>query len=130
MRFLSIIPAAVVLAVSLVADAGPVLPFRGRGCASTITDEVKQRFESEFRALRTLSPASFKGKSGPTTVNVYFHVIMKDATPAGGNIPDTQITQQLAVINEAYNSTGINFHLKKVNKVLKPTWFTGVAPAK
>lgn len=131
MRFIAFIPAALVLALSLAADAKPVLAPRARGCGSSITEEVQQRFESDFRRLRTLAPASFKnsGKAGPVTVPVNFHVVMKDNTRDGGNIPDDKVREQIAVINAAYNSTGVNFTLRKVNRVYKPTWFTGVAPA-
>lgn len=132
MRFLF---AAIALTASsfVAVDAKPVLPFRGRGCASAITDEIKELFENDFRLLRTAfktDSASFKGEPGPANINVYFHAITKDNTPEGGNIPDEHIHQQIDVLNTAYKSTGIQFNLQKINKVRKPTWFTGVAPGK
>lgn len=139
MRFFSAATAIVLTATTLVVvDAKPVLPFRGRGCASAITDEVKEIFEKDFRLLRTVltgtssDAASFKGDGapGPANISVTFHAIMKDNTPEGGNIPDENFHQQMDVLNKAYQSTGLQFNLKEIKKVLKPTWFKEVAPGK
>lgn len=136
MRFLATATAIVLTASTLVVDAKPVKAFRGRGCASAITDEVKEIFEKDFRLLRTVltgtssSSAAFKGEAGPATVDVHFHAIMKDNTLEGGNVPDETFAQQIDVLNAAYNSTGLQFKLEKVNRVLKPTWFKDVAPGK
>ncbi|KAF6750421.1 hypothetical protein DFP72DRAFT_911117 [Ephemerocybe angulata] len=125
MRLLSIIPAAVVLYASTFAAAKAVPAFKGRGCASSLTDKVKEAFESEFRSLRNLkSTESFK--SGP--LDVYFHVIMKDDTVAGGNISNATVNKQIDVLNAAYGSAGVQFNLKEVSWLNKPEWFTGVAP--
>src|SRR4029453_7077488 len=41
------------------------------------------------------------GTIGPTTVNVYFHVI-RSATGTAGNVTDAQVADQIAVLNQAY----------------------------
>ncbi|KAJ3530789.1 hypothetical protein NMY22_g8424 [Coprinellus aureogranulatus] len=96
------------------------------------TSSIQQpsgRFVTMVKIVWCFAFTKFKGENaGPAQINVYFHAIMKDNTPEGGNIPDDQIKSQIAVLNGAYNSTGIQFNLQKINKVLKPTWFTGVAP--
>ena len=44
---------------------------------------------------------------GDTTIPVAFHVIRKDTTLAGGNVPDSQIAAQIQVLNQAFGgSTG------------------------
>ena len=39
-------------------------------------------------------------------ISVYFHVINKGSSLADGNIPDSQIASQIAVMNAAFASTG------------------------
>ncbi|KAJ7708954.1 hypothetical protein B0H17DRAFT_1191464 [Mycena rosella] len=41
-------------------------------------------------------------KIAATAVKVYWHVISKDSTLAGGNIPDSQIANQISVLNKNY----------------------------
>lgn len=64
--------------------------------------------------------------NGPTlngTVNVYFHVIRKDKTKAGGNIPSQWITDQMTILNNAYPN--ITFNLVSTDRTTKATWFRG-----
>lgn len=49
-------------------------------------------------------PVSFIGPKPDisTPVNIYFHVISKDSTTAGGNVPDSQLASQVQVMNDDY----------------------------
>jgi len=55
-------------------------------------------------------------------VNVYFHVVAKDKTLAGGYIPESQLTDQLKALNDQYASTGISFTLKGSDFTVNAEW--------
>ncbi len=65
------------------------------------------------------------------TVPVVVHVIRRDTTRAGGNIPDSMITNQITVLNNAYagrtgglgTNTGFQFTLQSINRVTNPAWY-------
>ncbi len=63
------------------------------------------------------------------TVPVVVHVIQRDSTRAGGNIPDSLITSQITVLNQAYSGatggapTAFSFQLTKINRVTNPAWY-------
>ena len=65
----------------------------------------------------------------PITVPVYFHVIRKDLTVAGGNIPRSWITAQMRVLNDSFAGrtggadTGFRFELKDTTRTTKAGWF-------
>lgn len=70
----------------------------------------------------------------PIDVPVAFHVITKDDTPAGGNIPRSMIRAQINVLNHAFRSTGADvspdsrrtpfrFHLVSVDRTQNADWF-------
>ena len=57
------------------------------------------------------------------SVPVAFHVVRKDRTLAGGNVPLSQIRRQVLVLNEAFADAGFRFVLTKVTRTTKPSWF-------
>jgi hypothetical protein len=57
------------------------------------------------------------------TVPVAFHVVRKDTTLAGGNVPLSQINQQIDVLNAAFASSGFRFTLVDVDRTTQPQWF-------
>lgn len=78
--------AAVALFSSMTApalvSANPV-PVRARGCATTISDELKEAFEGNFRAFKSQHRGVYRAIP---PVDTFFHVVMKDGTVEGGNI--------------------------------------------
>ncbi len=58
-----------------------------RSCGTTISDEKLAVNEAHFLANYVPRPASLTNAAAAATVSVYFHVISKDSTAAGGNIP-------------------------------------------
>jgi hypothetical protein len=66
------------------------------------------------------------------TIPVAFHVIRKNLTVAGGNIPDSWISDQIDVLNAAYSGaqhagapdTGFRFELASVDRTTKSSWFS------
>jgi hypothetical protein len=60
-------------------------------------------------------------------VNVYFHVLSDNAT-TGGYVNDSQIIEQIEVMNRDYNATGISFKLVNVTRTVNETWFEKAGP--
>jgi hypothetical protein len=84
---------------------------------------------SEFEALRGAGP-SMERVGGSVTVSVWVHVINKGTGIANGDIPQSQIDNQIAVLNAAYaGSTGgfatpYRFVLAGVDRTTNATWYT------
>jgi hypothetical protein len=57
------------------------------------------------------------------TVPVAFHVIRKDRTLAGGNVPQSQIEAQIDVLNDAFANAGFRFVLEETTRTTKAAWF-------
>ena len=66
---------------------------------------------------------------GAYVIPVVVHVITKDRTRAGGNIPRTMIDSQLRVLNRAYAghtggaATPFRFVLRRIDRVIRPAWY-------
>jgi hypothetical protein len=59
---------------------------------------------------------------GPNgTINVYVHVI---TSGTAGNIPDSWITSQIQVLNNAYGPSGFSFNLVSISRTNNATWYT------
>lgn len=58
------------------------------------------------------------------TINVYFHVINKGTGIANGDIPSSQIQDQINVLNSAYSHTGWTFSLVGTTRTTNATWYT------
>lgn len=58
------------------------------------------------------------------TIPVYWHVIRRGTGIANGDIPDSQITAQINVLNSAYASTGWQFSLAAVDRTTNTSWYT------
>jgi len=118
---------SLVVAKPLTAVRNP--PTAGRSCGAFKSDADIKLAEEHFRANFVPPRERFSNASiaatAASTIQVYFHVISADATPAGGNIDDSQITNQLAVLNQAYTPAGLSFVLAGTDRTVNPTWFTG-----
>ncbi len=53
---------------------------------------------------------------------MYFHVLTTGPGIANGDIPQSQIVNQIAVLNSAFASTGWSFRLVWTDRTLKPSW--------
>lgn len=58
------------------------------------------------------------------TIPVYWHVINNGTSLSQGNIPDSQITAQINVLNAAYASTGWQFSLVATDRTTNASWYT------
>ena len=79
------------------------------------------RHRTEVRAARVAGEV--------VTVPVAFHVVRKDTTVAGGNIPRAWIDAQITVLNDSFRGrtggadTGFRFVLDSVDRTTQPQWF-------
>ncbi|MEV2237686.1 zinc metalloprotease [Micromonospora sp. NPDC049891] len=97
--------------------------------------QVHQR-EAEFADIlqerakrvgqRTLST---QAAAASVTIPVVVHVIRKDTTRAGGNIPDSMIQSQINVLNQSFSgatggaATAFAFQLQSINRVTNTSWY-------
>ncbi|MEV1333647.1 zinc metalloprotease [Micromonospora costi] len=93
--------------------------------------QVKEREADLTAALRERANRR-TGAVAPlatVTIPVVVHVIQENTTRAGGNIPDSMITNQITVLNQAYSgatggaATAFAFQLTKINRVTNPAWY-------
>ena len=61
------------------------------------------------------------------TVPVAFHVIRKNATAGGGDLPQGQVNAQIDVLNAAYQSSGFRFALVSTTRTTESSWFNMVS---
>ena len=73
---------------------------------------MEARFKSDLQLvlqrqarLNGASESATTSSLAATTVPVYVHVIRKDTTTAGGNVPHDWITSQIAVLNRSFDGT-------------------------
>ncbi|KAJ8690645.1 hypothetical protein PTI98_012056 [Pleurotus ostreatus] len=115
---------------------------RQRVCGSQPSQERIQRAEAHFDGLR--SNVSLN-KESSFTVSVHWHVVSQNSTVRGGNIPcvkprrffgqdgdlcvsDSQITDQIKVLNDAYAYSGFSFELAGTTRTVNATWFGKAEP--
>ncbi|CAA7262769.1 unnamed protein product [Cyclocybe aegerita] len=97
---------------------------RRRGCGTHITAARVASSERRFQAQR-LPPES---ENATATLDVYFNVVFSNETIEGGYVPDQQIHDQIKVLNDDYNSTGISWRLANITRIKSEDWFLRVAP--
>ncbi|MBQ0936779.1 zinc metalloprotease [Ideonella paludis] len=78
---------------------------------------------SAFRNMRMARGVEVQRAVGSVTIPVWFHVIRKGTGIANGDIPQSQIDDQIAVLNAAYSSTPFVFQLVGVDRTTNSTWF-------
>ncbi|HSI59901.1 MAG TPA: zinc metalloprotease, partial [Ideonella sp.] len=94
----------------------------------TVAPEADVRAEIDSRLTSFLRMKSARGVEpyravGSVTVPVWFHVINKGSGIANGDIPQSQIDDQIAVLNAAYASTPFRFTLVGVDRTTNATWY-------
>ncbi|NPD28106.1 zinc metalloprotease [Corallococcus exiguus] len=91
-----------------------------RGCA-TVEPSADEKLEIEAAIAGHVSA---KRAVGSVNVPVYFHVIRKGTGLSNGDIPDSQITSQMNVLNAAYANTPFKFTLAGTDRTTNATWYT------
>ncbi|KAG6850309.1 hypothetical protein H0H93_015251 [Arthromyces matolae] len=101
-------------------DAGPTF----HRCGVSISEERRTSAEKSFKSSRVAT--------GDTTakakIDVHFHVVMANNTYEGGNVPQSQIEDQMTVLNKDYGKSGISFNLANVTRIISKDWFEKVGP--
>jgi hypothetical protein len=65
------------------------------------------------------------GSQPSIVIPVRFHVVRSGTAISQGNIPDTWIADQIAVLNAAYQGTGFSFYLASTDRTTNKQWYTG-----
>jgi hypothetical protein len=100
-----------------------------------VRDEVTAPGRDELtrwidRNAASAAAAATRTGGAPITVPVWIHVIRKDLTVAGGNLPMSRITAQMDVLNDSFSGrtggarTGFRFELEGVTRTTNPGWFS------
>ncbi|KAH9927115.1 metalloprotease [Epithele typhae] len=124
-------PAAFALLLATVAFASPAAlnstaaPLR-RVCGTSISDEKLAAAEAHFTANKVEAPSSLVAATA--TIKLYWHVIQASSSLSGGNIPDSQIADQIDVLNADYSNTGLSFVLANTTRTTNSNWFNNVGP--
>ena len=77
-----------------------------------------------FLRMKNARGAETHRAPGTVNVPVWFHVINKGTGISNGDIPQSQIDDQIAVLNAAYASTPFTFSLAGVDRTTNATWYT------
>ncbi|KAF5363796.1 hypothetical protein D9756_000785 [Leucocoprinus leucothites] len=95
-----------------------------RTCGTVTSPTFIADAEARFKAKKVDRPFSIQA----TTIPVRFHVISEDNTVAGGNVPDSQLSAQIDVMNKAYASAGITWTLAGTTRTVNADWFNNAGP--
>lgn len=99
----------------------------GRTCGSELSPEAVIENENLFNSLLA------QGSSRPAApqaavVPVYFNVIYDGSVTdeESGDIPDSQIEDQITALNNDFAETGLKFELQKTDRIDNKDWFDNV----
>ncbi|KAJ7461816.1 metalloprotease [Mycena galericulata] len=73
-------------------------------CGVNLTEAQILLWENQFDTILANQGESITS-NGPISINLYWNVIRKDNTLPGGDIPDSQIRDQIKVLNQAYSQS-------------------------
>ncbi len=104
------------------ADSAPTKYMTERICATDTDPKHIARAEADF-AVKMKNRGNLSNATGGV-ISVYWHVINKGSGLANGDIPASQITSQMNVLNAAYASTGWSFVLAGTNRTTNASWYT------
>lgn len=86
---------------------------------------LEQQSAERWSALRRVAGQGVGDRPiGSVSVPLWFHVINKGAGLANGDLPVSQIDDQLAVLNAAYANTPFVFVLAGTTRTTNATWYT------
>lgn len=92
----------------------------GLRCGTDHNPEKLRQAEADFEQKQLFEP-SLEVTGG--IINVYFHVINKGTGIANGDIPQSQINDQINVLNAAYAPWGWSFNLVTVTRTTNTSWY-------
>ncbi len=132
---------ATALANASPAGASPALDKKTSCSYGDVVDAPKGAIPRDDLITQKKDPLAAWVKSHPrqaaaaadavVTVPVAFHIIRKNQSVSGGNVPQQWVDDQLQVLNDAYGGltgglstdTGFRFELASVDRTTKSSWF-------
>ncbi|KAG2014936.1 metalloprotease [Coprinopsis cinerea AmutBmut pab1-1] len=101
-----------------------------RTCGSELTDAQVAQAEQIFAQTANVTIQTDVGILAytPRVINVYWHIIRSGTAVSQGNIPASQITNQINVLNSAFASSDLSFTLAGTTVTTNSNWFNNVAP--
>lgn len=91
----------------------------GRCATRHLTPDELEQVEQAV-AIRRARPSP---TGSGAAVNVYFHVINNGSGIKNGDLPQSQIDNQIAVLNAAYAGSGFYFVLAEVTRTTNAAWY-------
>jgi len=96
-----------------------------RECGTSELDEVtRTAIDNEVAAYMAAHGDDIVSNVTGGSIPVYWHVINNGTSLSQGNIPDSQITASINVLNAAYASSGWSFTLAATDRTTNSTWYT------
>lgn len=86
--------------------------------------EARCGTEQPTEAEVTESPVRAMRLPGTVRVPTYVHVLRSGTGIANGDVPDSQVLQQVNVLNAAFRATPFYFELVGTTRTTNATWFT------
>jgi hypothetical protein len=99
----------------------------GRCATEKLSDEQIAEIERQVAVFKENQRAANGGFDLDVTggvIDVYWHVINNGSSLSQGNIPDSQITSQMNVLNAAYGNWGWSFRLVATDRTTNSSWYT------
>ncbi|TFK19391.1 metalloprotease [Coprinopsis marcescibilis] len=98
-----------------------------RTCGSTPSAQAVAIAEHHFSQHRAVGTQSVQTYSDGV-INVHFHSIHSGPALTQGYVPDSQIVDQISVLNHDFRNTGLSFVLVNTTRILNADWFLRAAP--
>ncbi|KAJ7234690.1 metalloprotease [Mycena rebaudengoi] len=95
-------------------------------CATHPNHDQLTLAEEQFALDKTSGPTSLEARKS-IPIDVHWHVISKDKTLAGGNIPTSQILAQIRTLNADFGGR-FTWRLVKTTRTINAEWFSGAGP--
>jgi Pregnancy-associated plasma protein-A len=98
----------------------------GRRCGTLHPDPAGAlEQDRELKALLAAREETGPGREAAGgVIDVYVHVIREGDGIENGDVPDSMIQDQIAVLNAAYAFAGWSFNLVSIDRTTRPNWFT------
>src|SRR5918993_278510 len=91
-------------------------------CGTRDLDEATARAADDY-ARAMFAQVGGSREAGAAPIPVYWHVI-NNGNGTAGDIPDSQINAQIAVLNGAFASAGYSFALVSTDRTTNEAWYT------
>ena len=104
------------------AEAPAELVSTPRQCAAEVVD-LRAAAAADAYAQSVDAFTSFAAVQIPVAFHVIYASVSGPGNATEGNIPDAQIEDQIAVLNDAYAGTGYSFYLASVDRTKSSKWF-------